>query len=435
VFQAGKLREAAEALDEALLTLRKRGDTEATARALQLRSRLAQRLAEGREIELAAEAVELLARETPGPALVAAYTQLANAQMIAGSYEDTIVTADAARALSERLGLPEPARALGYRGYARVYLGDGGGLTEMNAALAALVEQGAGRDAAILQNNLAIARFPFEGPARSLGACEEGIAFCVQRGLAGAAAQLESNFPILLAELGRTDEVFVSVDRLTAALVESGDMHALTEVRAVELATSMARGELEDAAARADWLSEVARTIRAADILVIALASAATALAAQAPKRAHSLLAEIEARTGTRETPYYSRQLPQMVRVALAGNDTKLAHRLVERLEPRYPLEKHALHTARAQLAEHAGETAQAARLYGEAATAWHEFGVVPERAHCLLGEGRSLLAHGRPEAGRRLREARELFAAMGYKPALAEAEGLLGETAASPAS
>jgi class 3 adenylate cyclase len=435
VYQAGKLREAAEALDEALTTLRKSGDTEATARALQLRSRLAQRLAEGREIELAAEAVDLLERETPGSPLVAAYTQLANAQMVAGSYSDTIATADEARTLSEKLGLPEPARALGYRGYARVYLGDGGGLTEMNAALAALVEQGAGRDAAILQNNLAIARFPFEGPARSLAACEEGIAFCAKRGLAGAAAQIESNFPILLAELGRTDEVFASIDRLTAALVENGDMHALTEVRAVELATRLSRGELEDAAVRADWLSEVARTIRAADILVIALASAATALAAEAPDRAHSLLAEIEARTGTRETPYYFRQLPQMVRVALAGDDAELARRLVERLEPRYPLEEHALHTTRAQLAEHAREHADAARLYGEAGTAWHEFGVVPEQANCRLSQGRSLLALGRPGAEQPLREARELFAAMGYKPALAEAERLLGQTATAPAS
>jgi len=51
----------------------------------------------------------------------------------------------------------------------------------MEQALAVLVEQGAGRDAAILRNNLAIARSPLEGPARSLSEFEEGIAFCEQR--------------------------------------------------------------------------------------------------------------------------------------------------------------------------------------------------------------------------------------------------------------
>ena len=47
-FQAGRPRDAAEAIDEALVTLRARSKTEAAARALQLRSRAALRLGEGR---------------------------------------------------------------------------------------------------------------------------------------------------------------------------------------------------------------------------------------------------------------------------------------------------------------------------------------------------------------------------------------------------
>ena len=43
-------------------------------------------------------------------------------------------------------------------------------------------------DAAILQNNLSIARYPLQGPARSLADLEQGIAFCEQRGLAEVAA-------------------------------------------------------------------------------------------------------------------------------------------------------------------------------------------------------------------------------------------------------
>ncbi len=193
VFQGGRPREAAEALDQALASLRARGDTEAAARALQLRSRVAQRLGEGRQVALAAEAVALLEKQAPAPSLVDAYAQLANVHTVSGAYVEAIAAADRAVALAETFDLPEPARALGYRGYARFYLGHPNGVAEMERALAVLVERGAGRDAAILQNNLAIARYPLEGPVRSLAEFEEGIAFCEQRGLAESAAQLEAN--------------------------------------------------------------------------------------------------------------------------------------------------------------------------------------------------------------------------------------------------
>ena len=434
-FQAGRPRDAAAALDEALTSLRARGETEAAARALQLRSIVALRLGEGRHVPLAAEAVALLEEQMPGPALVAAYSQLANAQMIAGSYSEAIAAADRARGLTESLGLPQPARALGYRGYARALLGDRDGLAEAEGALALLVERGAGRDAATLQNNLAIARYPLQGPARSLSDFERGIAFCEQRGLAEVAGLLEANCPGLLAELGRPEEALERAGRLTAALEASGDTQSLCEVRAVELASRLARGEPDATPAAADWLVGTAGAIGSADIAVAALASAAALLAPEAPERACALLADLEQTAGTHETPYYARHLGAMLRTALAAGDAEIAKRLAGGLESRYPLDEHALCTARAQLAEHAGDRADAATLYGEAAARWKEFGNVPEHAHSLLGQGRCLSALGRPGAEQPLRETRDLFAAMGYKLALAETEGLLEQTAAAPAS
>jgi hypothetical protein len=102
-------------------------------------------------------------------------------------------------------------------------------------------------------------------------------------------------------------------------------------------------------------------------------------------------------------------------------------------VEPRTPLSAHTVTACRAQLAEAAGSQAEAAALYAESARSWHEFGDVPERAYALLGHGRCLVALGKPEAEEPLREARELFASMGYKPALAETDELLshGEAAA----
>ena len=429
-FQAGRQREAAKALDEALAAFVDHGEPEIAARALQVRSRVALRLGEGRQVALAAEAVALLEQESPGPSLVAAYTQLANAQWIVGAYAETIRAAEQAVALAERLGLQEPARALGYRGFARAYVGDSGGLAEMERALTLLLEEGAGRDAAILTNNLAVARYPLDGPALALAAFEEGIAFCEQRGLVEAAAALAGNCPGLLAELGRSEEALERAGRVAAALEASAGLHDLTEVRAVDLAVRLGRGEQEAAPAGADWLVETARAIHAADISAVAFASAAAALVSEAPERACALLDELEQGPGRHETPYYARQLPTMVRTALTGGDRALAQRLVDGLTLRYPLDEHAACAAGAQLAEHAGEHARAAMLYAEAAEGWEEFGHVPERAEALVGEGRCLLVLGRPGAEQPLRKARDLFAAMGYTPALVETEALLEQIA-----
>ena len=55
----------------------------------------------------------------------------------------------------------------------------------------------------------------------------------------------------------------------------------------------------------------------------------------------------------------------------------------------------------------------------------------MPERAYALLGQGRCLAALASREAEEPLREARSC-SSMGYKPALAETEALLGESAAA---
>ena len=121
-----------------------------------------------------------------------------------------------------------------------------------------------------------------------------------------------------------------------------------------------------------------------------------------------------------------------MQRTALAAGDPELAKQLSEGLEPILPLREHALCAARAQLAEHAGDHAEAATLYAEAAARWQEFGNVPERAYALLGQGRCLLVFGDPAAQEPLAQARELFTSMGYRPALADTETLLERTAAA---
>jgi DNA-binding SARP family transcriptional activator/class 3 adenylate cyclase len=424
-YQAGRLGDAAEALDEVLESLRGSRETETTARALQLRSHLAQRLGEGHQVALAAEAVTLLERGAPTPALVDARAELARAHVIAGEYDQGIAVANRACRLAETLTLPEPARALAYRGYARANLGDEDGLAEMKRALSRFMDAGAGQEAAFVQNNLAIAAYPLQGPARSLAAFDEGIAFCEQRGLADAAAFLGVNCPGLLTELGRPEEAIERAAALTAALEGSGNAQEPCELRAIELAVRLACGE-RVAAEDIDFLITTARTIQSPEVSGLALSVAAAALTAEAPERSLQLLTELQQVPSVRETPYYGRQLPGIIRTALAAGDPVLAKHVVEGIHPRYPLEEHTLCTGRAQLAEAVDEHAEAARLYSEAGERWHAFGNVPERAYALLGRGRCLVALGDTCAEEPLLEAHDLFGSMGYNPALAETTALL---------
>ena len=435
VEQAGRPREAAAALDEALDLFCVRGEKGGEARALILLARVAFVVGEGPQVARAREAVDLLEQEPPGPTLIAAHTLLVSALSLKGAYDEAIAAAERECDLAELLGVPEPARAIHWRGFARAYLGDPDGLVEMERALSLQIERGEGNDAAATQNNLAIARYPLEGPARSLADFEQGIEFSVQRGLTSHAETMEADCPGLLVELGRPEEALERAGAVAAAAEASGATWVLCWVRALELATHLARGEAEGASAIADWLVEAVRPQGQPDVTVEALTPVAAArLAAGDSSQTRALLAQIEQTQGARRAPYYARQLGAMLRTAFAAGDPDLARRLADGIEPRYPLHEHALCAARAQLAEHDGDHAVAAGLYAEAAGRWQQFGNVPEHAYALLGQGRCLLALEDSAAEQPLRRAAELFSSMGYRPALAETEALIAHTAA-PAS
>ena len=116
------------------------------------------------------------------------------------------------------------------------------------------------------------------------------------------------------------------------------------------------------------------------------------------------------------------------VRGALSIDDLSLAERLLAGVEPRHPYNEHALTAAHAALAEHHGDHTAAA----DAATRWEQFGVVPELAHALLGQGRCLLALGRTTSATAvLQQARVIFDDLHATPALGEIDRLLGDATA----
>jgi class 3 adenylate cyclase/tetratricopeptide (TPR) repeat protein len=429
--QQGRLPEAKDALEEALALSREQGDGMAPGRVLTALSNVLGRLGDPRREEALADALTLLEAQAPGPELVAAYAELAGLRAVGNRFPEAIAAAEATLALAGELGLPVPARALGFRGDARSYLGERQGIEDMRRALALAIEQGWGRDAAVQHNNIAMATWLYDGPQVALERCHEGRDFCERRGIAEFVVAIASMRLTFLAECGRAEQALTEAEPLAERADAAGDLASLIEARSVQLHLLARRGEAAQALAAAASLTATARE-RAPEAIDLVFAAAAELLRVQGrPQQAKALLGELEQLPST-SPAYYAASLPELVRCALALRDAKLAVRLTQGLEPRTPLYEHALCAARAALAEAAGEHAGAAATYAEAATRWQQFGNVPERAYALVGQGRCLAALGKREAKEPLREAQALFASMGYKPALAETQGLLDESEAA---
>jgi class 3 adenylate cyclase len=426
----GQLEEARVALEEALALYRAGGEHVGAARVLTALSSVLHALGDSRAEQVVTEALALLERLPPRPELVAAHATLAGSRFVHAAFAEALAAANRALALAAELGLPEPPRALGLRGAARAYLGERQGLDDMRRALA--LAQGQGRDAAVLHNNLAVASWQYEGPRAALTACREGIDFCERRGIGEWTLAIAGMSVTFAAASGSSEQALAEAEPLAKRLEAAGSIQFL-EPRSLQLLLLAERGEGQQAVAAAERLVTRARETGEPQILAQAIAAAAALLLAEGrAEQTRALLVELEQVPESRADPYYASLLRPLVRTALALGDTELATRLVDGLEPHTPLFEHALRAARAQLAEHRGEYTEAAALYADASRRWHQFGDAPERAYALLGQGRCLAALGKPESAAPLREARELFASMRYKPALAETEALLGASDAA---
>jgi class 3 adenylate cyclase/tetratricopeptide (TPR) repeat protein len=431
--QQGRLKDASEALEEAVTLHRRRREPLANAQALTLLSSVLGRMGDPRSEEALTDALSLLEAQPAGPELVEALAALAGRRYVNAAYSEAIALAEQALARADQLGLREPAVALGFRGAARAYLGEPQGLEDLRRALELAVEQGEGRTAAIQHNNYALAVWLYEGPLAALERCKEGIDFCERRGIAELALSTASTGLTLLAELGRAEQALREAGPLAERGEAGRNVMTAVEARAVQLHLLAERGQHDQAQAAAENLIAGAREIGQSALIAAAFATAAELLVAEGrPRQAQTLLVELHRVPEICTDLYYASLLPRLVRTALAVPDAELGARLADGVEPRTPLHEHALCATRAQLTECAGDSAEAAEVYAEAAERWRQFGNVPERAYALLGQGRSLAGLGKPEAQTPLREARELFASMGYQPALAETEALLGESEAA---
>ncbi len=426
VQQQGRPHELKQALEEALAIYRTQDSILDIARVLTILPDVYRTVGEPQaEHDAVEEAISLLEGRDAGPELVAAFAAQAQHLGRGTAYANAISAAERSLSIASELMLPEPAGALGVRGSARAALGDERGIEDMRSALTLAVEQGSGRVAGVLHNNLAWVVWQYRGPLRALDTCREGIAFCERRGIAEMARAMKMMGLSFLAEAGRSEEALEGA-RLVGQAESLGDLVTLIEGRSVQLTLLSFRGE-RPPSDEAERFVGIARDVGEPQDFAMAFSIAAHILFENGARdRARAVLEEVSHNAATRDDPNYAAQLPQLVRTALALGDARLAHGLIAGVAPRTPLQQYALRTCAAQLASASGDHAGATDQYREAVDGWRVFGHLPELAQALFGQGRSLLASGTPGAEIPLAEARDLFQAMGYAPAVAAVEALL---------
>ena len=429
---SGRLLEARAALEEAVDGFKAAGDRLGAARTVGLLSTVLRESFDPRWMELAGQAVALLESLPPGPELVVALSGRASADLLRGRNHDGLRFAEQALVLADQLGMERPARALGYRGMARGALGDPGGLDDYREAIALATQAGPGEAAAAVYNNLGVVLRTFEGPSASLEMLDTAIVFARQRGLARWVETATTSKLDALLDAGAFDEALELAAGLAAHLRDDHRWN-LAWVQALTTHVLAIRGQAEEAERTLDWLESATRDSGSAQHITFCLGAAALARAALGQNaEARDLIAEIEASLAAREDTNYVNLLPALVRTAAALGDHGLVLRLVAGVEATNPQAEHALTAANAVLAEARGALEAAAAGYADAATRWQAFGVVPEHAFALLGQGRCLVALGRTgDAVPVLQQAREIFRQLQAAPALAETDRLLQQATA----
>jgi class 3 adenylate cyclase/tetratricopeptide (TPR) repeat protein len=424
--RTGRFTEATEASAKAVEGFEAQGDVPGTAQALMLLSLLTM------DIEQAGQenrrAVALLESTTPGPDLVDALTELGATYAVGGRFAESIEVGDRAADIAARLGLPPPHRALANRGFARVYLGDMRGLTDAEAALAALLASGESRMGGVAWLNLAIMRWQVTGPQTAISTLREATEFVLPRGLVELSRMLTSTMLQMLLETG----ALLAVEQEARTLLGYADTPAVDEVLSA-LAWSLAeqgREEAHGVATRA--LGHARRTNRPDSMAAVAVPVAITRAAAGDSTGVRSILGELIAISQMPATPEYAPRLPALVRTALTIGDPELGATLAQDVRPVLPVREHALVTVSALLAAARGDHHQAVSGFADAAARWTGFGNVLEQAYALLGLGRSQLAVDDPAAEQSLLGARRLFAGMGANAPLTDCDRLLAALGSS---
>jgi tetratricopeptide (TPR) repeat protein len=425
--ETGRNSEASTALEEATQSFRERGDLRAAARSMLTQFGVLQDLGDPRQWTILLEAAAMLEPLPPSQELLDVLARIAGNQINQGHDDEALATAGRVLALATEHGLARPPLALRTRGLGRVDRGDMGGFDDLREAIRLGIDAG-GRGVPAAYNDLAYALGMVEGPRAALDVMDEAIAFGAARGLTSAVDMLTAGTLGGLFEIGAFDATLRGAVESRRRAEAHEDTWVLMFLITLEAMIHAMRGTSASVSDELDWLEQTSRRSEALQSIVPSLAASAVARASLGQMEAsRALLVEVAELPGSGPFTSVSGALPALVRTAIQIGDLPLADRFVAASSSGHPYGQHMILAARAAVDEGRGGLAVAADEYADAAHRWERFGVVPEEAFALLGQGRCLLGLGRStEAMPVLQRARAMFERLGAIPALAETDGLL---------
>jgi hypothetical protein len=281
----------------------------------------------------------------------------------------------------------------------------------------------------VIYGNLAGAVWEQRGSRAALEILRDGVAFCEERGMSQQAITLRGSCLDAMAQLGDTEAVLAEIGSIAERIEASGDKDFM-EPRVIQLRLLAERGTPAEDRQLDAFLAQV-RSIGDSSRTAWAITPCLQSLLVGGRRNRAMILKEELARLVEDEgAVIYGDLLPTALRAVLALDDLDLARRLAGLIQPGSRAARLALDSAHALLLEAGGDLGEASRSYAGAADGWEAFGNVPEEAYARLGLGRSLAALSDSAAPAALTRARDLFAMLGYAPAVAAADQASGARA-----
>ena len=326
------------------------------------------------------------------------------------SLQNAIGLADRAIAIAARHGTGGDALAHVVRGRARVGLGDGGGMEELESGLDDVQRYEPGSMAVAARNFFAGALHHFRGPAAELKARQEIEALAASRGLQVVTSLAIAENVRVLHELGRFGEAIALAEQIHEEEVE-----AQLRWGAVQRALA-----LLDTGALDERTVEAVRRIPPADegdlrhVLGVALVRAAAAIRRGRADEAVTLLRLLGDLQPFSERDGGVELLPRLVRTAIAAGCPETVTGLRDLAAVPTPLRLRIAATVAGLIEEICGRPAAAAERLRDAASGWEALDYRVEAAFTSADLARNLRTAGDPTAKSAVEHAKLLCSDLG---------------------
>ena len=417
---AGRYEESEELYREAIAAFRSGGDRIGEGASFtKLANVLWERGAYADSRDFLAEAAAILESEPPGPELAACYATTASARILVGAFDEAIGLSERALELAGRFDVKTlVSRALSYRGTARCFSGDQGGLNDFTKALEVAESIGSSQEGALALLVRAEVEWGVEGPALALVTVRTGRDLAERRGVQDMVFFFDALSLGALFELGAWDELLMVADDIVRRSSQVGGQYAPALAQPWITQVLLWRNRHAEASETATAFRAQAMQIRDAQVLVPGwVATALVAIHQDRKQDAIEIVQELDRETEVSLAWYRENFLADLVRICVASDALPLARRLVERSHPTAKRHHLCLLSASAAIAEASGDVEAAGDQYERAVAGWGDYGHQVETGLALLGAGRCLERRGDTRSADLRARAEQIFGGLSADP------------------